>query len=234
MGIPCQDAWAYALFESGLVVVAVADGLGSASRSDLGARTATDAAVQAAGARGSGGSDEPGALGDIARAAVRAAREALEDRAGREACELRDLACTLIVALLSGDRVAVAHVGDGAVVARCDGALRLASAPAPSEYANEVVPLTTDAWRESIRTQESVSDVRCVAVLTDGCQRAALARRDGDLVPFAGFFDPVFAFAQSLATLEEGEEELRALLASEKVCRNSEDDKTLVIAVLGG
>jgi len=79
-----------------------------------------------------------------------------------------------------------------------------------------------------------VSSIKCLALFTDGCQRAALARHGDRYVPYDGFFDPVFAYARELTDLREAEQELRALLASEKLCRNCEDDKTLVVAVLGG
>ena len=234
MGLPCQDASDYWFHESGLGVIAVADGLGSAAKSDVGARTAVAAGLRTAVAAAGSDLTDDTALVGLARAALIAARQALQDRARLEPCDLRDLACTLIVAAIVGDRVAVAHVGDGAVVGQGSDGLRLLSAPGFSEYANEVVPLTSDGWQEAVRTTECVSSIKCLALFTDGCQRAALARHDDRYVPYGGFFDPVFAYARELTDLREAEQELRALLASEKLCRNCEDDKTLVVAVLGG
>jgi hypothetical protein len=42
----------------------------------------------------------------------------------------------------------------------------------------------------------------------------------------------LFSYAQELEVLEEGEQDIRDFLASQKMSEHSEDDKTLVIAVL--
>jgi hypothetical protein len=145
---------------------------------------------------------------------------------------LRELACTIIVVLTYEDTIAVAHVGDGAVVAKTNDGLKLISEPEESEYVNEVVPLTSMEWEKSLRISAKVSGVEGVAVFTDGCQRAALLRTQNGLQPYDRFFEPLFAYAQELDNLIYGEQDIRDLLASQKMSENSEDDKTLVISVL--
>lgn len=208
---PCQDAFAFRPTDDG-VVIAVADGLGSASSSDRGARAAVDAAV--------GGAPDP--LEMVARA-----RAALERIAEEDQVPLRDLACTLLCAVVTGDTVVTAHIGDGAIVGLSER-LHLVSAPEHTEYLNEVTPLTADDWEDHVRTAGPLPDTRGLAVFTDGLERAAITA-GGE--PHPGFFDPVFSF---IAVTEEAvaTEEIERMLGSPTLGEHSDDDKTLVIAWL--
>jgi hypothetical protein len=171
-------------------------------------------------------------LDEVAESAVASARSAMVELAALEQCTMHDLACTLIVVAIAGDRAAVAHIGDGAAVALTRYGLVLLSAPGESEYTNEVVPLSSESWAANLRVTSTVGGVECVAVLTDGCQRAAFLRNENGPAPYERFFHPLFSFAKELIDTTQGEEELRGLLSSKKVCENAEDDKTLVLAVL--
>lgn len=232
MNLACQDACAFEAFPIGSAVIAVADGLGSAARSEIGARVAVGAAVRKAKEMLTAPMRDDLSMGAVTQAAVHSAREALEQQAIEEQCKLSDLACTIIVVALCQGVLSVAHIGDGAVVAKTRAGLRMISAPGESEYANEVMPLTSNGWEESLRIVCSVTGVECLAVFTDGCQRAALRKLQDGFQPFDRFFEPIFSYARDLEDANKGEAELRALLSSKKVCDNSEDDKTLVIAVV--
>lgn len=231
-GIPCQDACAYEILSSGWGVIAVADGLGSAPKSDIGAKSVVDAAIKTWKAAIAAKKKDEINYGEILREIVFSARKTLEARAIEEKCFLRELACTIIVVLTYEDTIAVAHVGDGAVVVKTNDGLKLISEPEESEYVNEVVPLTSKKWEKSLRISANVSDVECVAAFTDGCQRAALLRTQNGLQPYDRFFEPLFTYAQELDNLIYGEQDIRDLLASQKMSENSEDDKTLVVSVL--
>lgn len=230
--ILCQDACAYEFSPFGWGAIAVADGLGSASKSEIGAKTAVGAAIQAIKAIIEGKMKEEINLHDTAREAVNFARKELEEKAIEEQCNLRDLATTLIVVIILENNIAVAHIGDGAVVAKKDEGLILVSGPGESEYVNEVVPLTSKGWEEFLKIIPRVSDIEYVAVFTDGCQRAALRKIQNDLEPYNRFFAPLFSYAKELDDLSMGEQDIRDLLASQKISEHSEDDKTLVISVL--
>ena len=199
--IPCQDACAYEILSSGWGIIAVADGLGSAPKSDIGAKSVVDAAVKTGKAAITAKKKDEINYGEILREIVFSARKTLEARAIEEKCNLRELACTIIVVLTYEDTIAVAHVGDGAVVAKINNGLKLISEPEESEYVNEVVPLTSKEWEKSLRISAKVSDVECVAVFTDGCQRAALLRTQNGLQPYDRFFEPLFTYAQELDNL---------------------------------
>jgi hypothetical protein len=214
--VPCQDA--FRVHDAGdALIIAVADGLGSAARSELGSSAAVDAAVARAAELG----------GDPCRAAVEgvvAARDAIEKLSYVEDRELRDVACTLIV-VVADARIGIAHVGDGAVVGTREAEPFVLSPPAPSEYVNEVDSLASVEWVDHVRAVLCVEDIDGLAVFTDGCQHAAIRRG----IAHAGFFGPLFDYVRGGAAHDD---ELATLLRSEKMCEHSDDDKTLVLADL--
>lgn len=230
--IPCQDACAYAATAANVIVIAVADGLGSAARSDTGANLAVTSALRFCMASLQSGSFEEGVPERIVRSAAAHARQELERLTQEESYNLRDLGCTLIVAVATGQQFAIAHIGDGAVVGKIDGALCLLSSPGESEYTNEVVPITSADWQNSLRVTSGESSVCGIAVFTDGCQRAAFRKAEDSLVPFERFFNPVFDYAHNATDATAGASEIAALLASAKLCEHSDDDKTLVVGVI--
>lgn len=231
--IPCQDACAYEILSSGWGVIAVADGVGSASKSDSGAKVAVETAVQTAKVIITGKKSEEIDYGEVIKEAIFSSRKVLEAKAREEQCDLNELACTMIIVLTYKDNIAVAHVGDGAVVAKTDKGLKLISEPEELEYVNYVVPITSEEWEKHLRIKK-VSNVECIAVFTDGCQRAVLHRTENGFQPYDKFFGPLFTYAQRLHDLNIGEQEIKDLLTSEKMSKNSGDDKTLVVSVLQG
>ena len=229
---PCQDACAFEAYPSGFAVISVSDGLGSASKSEAGARIAVDAVVCCVKKTILDKKSEEVDLEILAKNSVGYARKALEEKAAEYQCNLRDMACTIIAIVMYKDTVAIAHIGDGAVITKIDGGLKLLSGPGESEYANEVSPLTGKDWEQSLRPSSMVSGISGIMVFTDGCQRAALRKTQDGLISFAGFCEPLFSYAKEVKHLKEGEEDIKNLLLSKKVCENSDDDKTLVIATL--
>jgi hypothetical protein len=225
-GHPCQDAFR-ALEHDGAFAIAVADGLGSAARSDLGSQVATLAAVSRAVLFAD---DDPA---EAAFDGIAAARAALSALAGGDMGRLPELACTLMVAAGNADGIGIAHIGDGAVVGRrCDEWFVL-SPPGPSEYLNETDPITVRDWDERVRVMCALDGVDGLALFTDGCQHAALRRSpDGLLRAHKGFLRPLFDFARSGVSVPDARTALGDLLAGHKLGEHSDDDKTLVLAVL--
>lgn len=230
--LPCQDAYCYAWTRTGAGVIAVSDGLGSARWSDIGSLVAATAAVEC-GVRhlSDPAESEMADLRDVSRRTLEAARRALELRAATDGRSIRDYGCTLLVVTFQSGCAAATHIGDGGVVALAGERLVLVSGPGESEYANEVAPITSSRWTENVRTSALVADITCVAVFTDGCQRAALNRINGSIEPFEGFFGPIFRFGRNVSDVVSAEAEIAALLASRKMNEHNDDDKTLVIGV---
>lgn len=176
---------------------------------------------------------------DLARVACGAARAAVAKRAAALGVGMRELACTLLVAVWQCGQVGVAHVGDGAALGWGDERWVVLSEPAETEYVNETRFLTDGDWPRQLRvgaggTQGfpgAIPRLDGVLCFTDGCQRAALRRdpTDGTLVPFAGFLDPLARFAARSGRGTGARQALAALLTSPKLAACSEDDKTLAL-----
>ncbi|MDP2211080.1 MAG: PP2C family serine/threonine-protein phosphatase [Candidatus Aquicultor sp.] len=229
--MPCQDSFAFKTIDEDFAVAAIADGLGSASKADMGAEVAVKSAVESV-ETAIKAAPEGVDIETLAKDAVTAARRALENKAKTEECSLRDLACTLLVVITLKDSVAAVHIGDGALVVDSDNGLHLITGPGESEYTNEVTPLTSQDWERSIRSTSIISGVNGIALFTDGCQRAGLKKADNSYTPFEGFFRPLFKYAARIDDFEQANQDIHDLLASDKLSEHSEDDKTLVLGIL--
>ena len=215
-GIGCEDACAFSVTDDGALLIAVADGAGSAPRSSEGSTRAVAAAMDAL---------RSGA--DVC-AVMHAARRSLEPVAAGE--RMGDLATTLLVVRVapSGGGIETAQVGDGAVVLRRDdGAMSVLAADAKGEYLNETVFVTSEGWLDALRVETVPSDgVDALAVLTDGLQLVALDLATG--APHAPFFAPFFSFVADDGDVAQ----LEAFLGSDRVGERTDDDVTLVVATL--
>lgn len=229
--IPCQDASAFQVYPSAMAVLCVADGAGSAKHSEIGAQTAIAATLKAFPSDNLASLMDEDAVRNLLRDTFLAARRAVEEKSKELNCSLRDLASTLLVAVMHNESVAVGHVGDGAVVVATSTGLTVLSPPEENEYTNETTFLTTKTWEQSLRIHTCLSDVQGVAIFSDGCQRAALAHKPQGWVASAGFLGALFTYAGEIESEAEGTHDIRQLLESEKVCNNCDDDKSLLIAV---
>lgn len=236
-GLPCQDAWLTELCEAHWNIIAVADGAGSAARSEEGARAAVSNAVATIrtfilGSCGVSADEVESLLPHFIREGVVGARRGVEQKAIELKCPLEDLASTLILVLSYNDTVVAAQIGDGGVVATtCDG-LVVISEPEQNEYANETTFVTSSTWESATRISTLIFKVAAVAAFSDGCQRVALTKSSGHFVPYSGFCSPLFKYASAIVDGGVASEDLKSLLQSAKLSDVSEDDKTLVVAVM--
>lgn len=233
--IPCQDAFAYCTSSNieipNFGIIAIADGLGSAKNSDTGAKIAVESVIQRAKDILEKNISEHIDLNFI-EDMVAFARNKLELKANEERCGIDEFACTIIVIIINNDNILIAHIGDGAVVGKKDNSTILLSGPEESEYANEVTPLTVTEWKSSLRTK-LISDIECIAAFTDGCQRAVLQKSQIDLIPYNGFFDPLFSYAHEIFNdKNQAEKDIEEFLSSQRMDDISNDDKTLIVAIL--
>ena len=218
-GKPCQDRCCYEVFECGnanAAVIAVADGLGSASHSDIGADIAVHAAVAEIKRYLTTDFEDGLTLAEITpdetvlTDAISAAADAIEKYAENAANGVRkkDLACTLALLYYFKGKTAAAQVGDGAIVG-CfsDGRTGVVVKPVDSEYINEVTPITAPDWRSRMNVAAGITapeGLVSAAVFTDGCIGAVTVKKDGDIEAFEGFFAPLFRYFESYAGAEAG------------------------------
>jgi hypothetical protein len=232
-GLPCQDAHCWQELMPGLVVVAVADGAGSAPLSQVGAETAAAAAVAQVESRAElwhdgGGSDDhwQGLLAET----VLSARTAVEKEAVTRSASVADLATTLILVVAGRDFVAATQIGDGAVVIQDAVSMVSLVRPAATEYLNETVFLTSANALHSQQTVIWRGSPSHLAVLSDGLQMAALRMPSGD--PHPGFFKPLFQYLSQQDDTAAAGQALRDFLSSPRLRQRTDDDVTLVMGAL--
>ena len=237
--IPNQDAVQSRLVPVGhgqVVVIAVADGAGSASRSDEGSQVAVTAALDAL---ADGINRQPVAAFNqsvaqsLARNAVRQAKLAVQRYGRQHNVPIRDLASTLIVAFASDWLITAAQVGDGAVIAFNidDGAATTLCDSHTGEHANETTFITSRSRPHEIASvgHASGSDYDALALITDGLENLALTMPQRDA--FMGFWNPML---QDLAHTDDPEavpERLHSFISGQRVQARTTDDVTIAIAV---
>ena len=233
-GLACQDAVDFRTLPGGALLIAQADGAGSAARSEQGARWAVAEALHAleAGLRKCPPGDPAGWEG-LLRGAFEAASRSLHQLADADCEPVRAFDTTLsCVACLDG-WLAAGQVGDGLVVARDSyGGLSAVTRPQKGEYANETTFLTRPEALETLEIQVTGQPVSALAVMSDGLVRLAMSFPSG--IPHEPFFDPLFAFAASAEDPSLASSRLADFLDSERVSARTDDDKSLVIAVRRG
>ncbi|MEA5616706.1 PP2C family serine/threonine-protein phosphatase [Cronbergia sp. UHCC 0137] len=228
---PCQDAHRWRILPDNVLVVAVADGAGSASLGKLGAAIATETVIEHISIQEitSDTLADDDLLSNLLADALLAARKAVENEAVKCSSQFHDLATTLIIAIATPKVAAVAQIGDGLAVGKNSaGELLALTLPNSGEYINETTFLTSlDAidtaqiklWRENIVN---------IGVLTDGLQMLALNMVIGE--PHKPFFLPLFDFATNSQDPTTAKEQLVNFLSSDRITQRTDDDLTLVLA----
>lgn len=233
--IPCQDAFAHRLLPTGELVIAVADGAGSASHAAAGALLLVTTAVDTAAATLANYQPLSRQAWRVVIAdAFATARAQVLAHAADQAQRARDYAATLVLLILHAEGAACGLVGDcAAVVLDEAGQLVSLCAPQRGEYANTtnfvVQPKGLAALAIALWEQPIIN----AALFSDGL--AGLAMNIAQNQPFRPFFEPLFGFAASQAALAEPTPAaLAAFLDSARVNARTYDDKTLVLVHRNG
>lgn len=146
----------------------------------------------------------------------------------------RDFAATLLVAVSDGAKTFSAQIGDGCTVLRDADTNEwlIPNWPEHGEYASTTYFITDDVGVKCSMKRSSTR-INSIVMFTDGLERLALnfATHEAHL----GFFDAVVApIARSISDGKDFElsKHLATFLSSDSVCSRTDDDKTLVVAVL--
>lgn len=179
-GTPVQDRTKY-LSRSGVQVLCLADGAGSASRSDLGAQAVVDegcAVLVEQFAQYAASNDGVEVKVDLLGRLVAKVAGVAE----RHDVSPEDLASTFLCVAVSGDRFLGAHVGDGVVGYLKHGELAVISAPDNSEFANQTTFVTSGRALESMRLfRGSLDGVAGFVLMSDGTGESLFDPRTGRL-----------------------------------------------------
>ena len=232
-GMPCQDGHRITTRRVGALdylVIACADGAGSASHSDVGARVACEAAVTLI----LDTIDTGHQLASVDRAAAQVWVEHIRGHVSAEGNRLgvpaRQVACTLLLAVVGAEQAVFIHVGDGAIVVRnSNGMLTPVFWPKTGEYANTTFFVTEPDVAEMFQFERRLGTIEAIAVFTDGLQ--GLALNYADRSAYEPFFGPMFNLLRTAEEPSDLDVPFRAFLDSPAINERTDDDKTLVVAV---
>jgi len=227
--LPCQDQIACRVVGAKTLVAAIADGAGSAALAERGAEVAVETViqfiVQALDA-------EPPDYRVMLRDAAVAAREAVLSAAQQCGSAPRDLASTLLIAVLGPSGGGALQIGDGVIVVSDDaGEWCWVFWPQRGEYANTTHFLTDDDAVDRFQIESFAGKVMDIALLTDGLEPLALHYASTSVYEpfFNGIFQPLLAAngAEEITGLSAS---LERFLASERVSSRTDDDVSLILA----
>jgi len=225
-GTPCQDF--HLVDEAGeYLIIAVADGAGSARLAEVGARAACTWAVQHLKRVCATAIDVDSAVSAM-RGAFEAARLEVEEAAAHKGVLPRDLASTLQVALVGGGLAVFGQVGDGAVIYDTGTELILTHWPA-QEAVNLTDFLTSAPLTETLSITLAHGPINRLVMMTDGLTHLLLDFRMRR--PHLPALERLLGVCRSAPDPASLNDDLRRFLNSGPVNERSDDDKTLVLAV---
>jgi hypothetical protein len=228
----CQDSCFYhvTVDTSGAsyLVALASDGAGSARFGAVGSEIACEtggqvllAAVEKAG--------EAAFVPALASDVVDGVRAQIERAALERDVTPRELACTLLGAIVGPTHATYFQIGDGAIVSRRDGTLTPVFWPESGEYANMTYFVTDANASEHLRcvVQDATDEV---AIFTDGLQRLALVFATE--AAHEPFFEPMFKVLRTSSDEQTDQlcAALERFLGSDAVNERTDDDKTLILA----
>ena len=240
-GLPCQDSMSYRV-AGGVLIASVADGAGSAELSDVGSELAVETSARTAERLLREEHDHSPlplhetCIRPIVIAAVGEAKRELQAEADRRGVDVRQLATTLLLAIHTTGLLAVAQIGDGAVVVS-DGRGAFLTWITPQrggEYANQTNFLTSENAMSELEVRVGRLNLGSahLALFTDGLQNIVLNGADNS--PHTPFFAPLFSWMRSRPDGDAAARGLAAFLKSPKVTDRADDDLTLLLATLAG
>ena len=229
-GLPCQDAHHWQLHSDNVLVAAVADGAGSAAKSEIGADLAVNKAVETVLQQDllPNSEDEAGWKSLLVNA-LEAAKLSVEAEANTRQVPVRDLASTLLIAIATPELVVTAQIGDGAIViSDKQNEIIALTTPQSGEYINQTTFLVSSNAIDTAQTNIWQGNIANLAMFSDGLQMLALKMPAG--TPHTPFFNPLFSFISQINDLDAAIKELKRFLKSPRVAQRSDDDLTILLA----
>jgi len=225
-GTPCQDFSLCSMTGNGLIC-AVSDGAGTASHADAGARIAVTHFVRSF----SDVTDLAAIDRDHIARFLASLETILTAEANGNGATIGDYACTLLGVIASPTHTACIQIGDGAIVTPAGeaGAYNWVFWPQHGEYANTTNFVTLPDARDvfELRVGPAVNEF---AMFSDGLERLIL--NDVTRRVHAPALRPIFDWLRTKEADGKGTEALTAYLESDHINQRTDDDKSLVMAVL--
>ncbi len=212
-----------------VLIAACADGAGSA----LHAKTGSDAACSSVLREVVRFFDQGHTTGDLRQELVllwyHQARQELLRQATALNAHPRQLACTLLLAVVAPQGALFAQLGDGAIVYHDGSQCCPVFWPEAGEYQNATYFLSDEAFREHVQMKYMPERIDQLAMFTDGLQMLALNYSEKSA--HQPFFTPLFRALREAENHLDLSIPMRAFLDSKDINSRTDDDKTLVLAV---
>lgn len=227
---PLQDTFGIRLVGDDTILIAVADGVGSAAQSAIGAHLAVTTSLDWLESnlwRSFPDSHEEWQR--LFRETFFKAQLRLEEQASNQGMAPSDFATTLLMVAASAEYLITGQIGDGAIVAMgTDGLLATVSEPQQGEYINETFAITSPDSFDLVKIKINPMRVDSLALFSDGLQRLSLHQEDN--TPHQPFFAPLFKQLPGVENAAQAASILADFLTSDRVNALTGDDKTLVLA----
>lgn len=228
---PCQDYGLARMLQTDhetVLIAACADGAGSASHSELGSRLACENILGLVCGSFAKGLKSQDINGDHFLEWHRIVLGEIEKEAEACGAGVRELACTLLTAVVGERCASFSQIGDGAIIISSRGSYDCVFWPQSGEYVNTTNFLTDRNFADHLECRFQEEDVAEIAMLTDGLQMLALDYASKK--PHIPFFAPLFRKLRQAEQTDELEPSLREFLGSPRVNERTDDDKTLIVA----
>jgi serine/threonine protein phosphatase PrpC len=237
--LPCQDCGGSRVLDQ-LVVGAIADGAGSATHAEVGAKLAVTAMLEYLSAteiwlqkqQNSWQTLPHKPTEDLVRKlfekAVSQVIEVLHRQAESSHYEFSDLACTLLAFLATPDWVAAMQIGDGFMIVRSpDSDYQLVFQPDKGEFANQTTFITSSSALDEMQIRVLPLSPIFICASSDALERVAI--RMADWTPFTPFFIPLEEYLQETSNPDVDDTYRMSFLESDRLNQRTDDDKTLLL-----
>ncbi|AJQ92519.1 PP2C family serine/threonine-protein phosphatase [Gynuella sunshinyii] len=218
--LPCQDAWQIQQTDSG-IIACVADGAGSAARSEIGSRTLVDHLCQTLAPQ----LDQLISHTDGAQMLVDAIDEVRQELS--ELGPIAEFHATLCGLIATAHGQMVFHIGDGVVLGINPGDWQdyVISEPENGEYADMTYFFTLPGWQQHLRIWCPHKPYPLWFLMSDGVSGFATTGTQ-TAGPQESFLKPVHQYLSTVSS-DQGSEALNGTLQDKRAAAISHDDKTL-------
>lgn len=181
-GTPCQDKVCTKIVGD-TQVIALADGAGSAKLSHIGAEYVTKQICESLAYNFELYFGENDGIA-VKRKIVSDLLDGLKKVADSNFCDIKDLASTLLVAAVRGDKYIIIHIGDGVIGYLKKDQLKVATCPENGEFVNTTIFVTSKDVLSTMKILKgSLGDISGFALMSDGTETSLYHKQKKALAP---------------------------------------------------